>query len=105
MNTYNTTVCGLDITFRSSAESARVEQAVNFIQESYLSLQSHGSQVSRDRILAILAIGLADDLFELQKEKSEKDKGNEENNLEEKNLEKRLQKMLDSINSIIPLNN
>ncbi len=102
MNNYTATVCGLDITFRSTADSERVEQAVNFIQKSYLSLQSHGSQVSKDRLLAILAIGLADDLFELQKEHNKITSETSEKTFDEKNFEKRLQKMLDTIESINP---
>ncbi len=105
METYQLTVCGVDITFKTKASEERLQKAAVFVNESYNSLQSHGSQVSRDRLLAILAVGLTDDLFELQKEVEQLRNSKEGNSIDGKQIEARLQKMLNSINSIRPINN
>ncbi len=101
MQTYNVIACGLDISFNSTADAERVRRATEFIQQSYDSLQFHGSQLGRDRLLAIIAIGIADDLLQLQKEHEKLLEKVGEEKQKEDAVESRIEDLLDMINTHI----
>ncbi len=94
MQTYNVIACGLDISFSSDADAERVKRATELIQQSYDSLRSHGSQLGRDRLLTILAIGIADDLLQLQNECDRLIEASENKESERKAINQRLGSLL-----------
>ncbi len=104
MHTYNVVACSLDLTFNSDADEKRVRKAIELVQKSYDSLRSHGSQIGRDRLLAILAIGIADDLLQLQDEHDKMSKVSEKKDFEEEALQTRLERILQMVDSSLEEN-
>jgi cell division protein ZapA len=62
----NLTVLGHDVAFKPGADMARVRDVVRLLEERFAELKSHGGQ-SREALLIFLALGLADDVLQLQK--------------------------------------
>ena len=65
---YNLTVLGTAVSFRHSADLERVREAIALVEGRFADqkLRSHGMQ-SKDILLTVLALGLADDLLQSQK--------------------------------------
>ena len=68
-DTINLTVLGLSIAFKPGADMRRVQEAVRLIEERFADqkLRFHGGQ-TKDILLTFMALGLADDLLQSQKE-------------------------------------
>lgn len=66
MNSFELNVLGLDISFRTEAEAYRVERARAFVEEQYDKISQNGSRFSKERLLTLLILGLADDLLQTQ---------------------------------------
>ncbi len=64
MPSYNMTVLGLQVAFKAEADQKRVEDAKSFIEERYKRLQADGKQISKEKLLLFVALGLADDLLQ-----------------------------------------
>jgi cell division protein ZapA len=62
----NLTVLGHEVAFKPGADMERVRCAVRLLEERFAELKFHGGQ-SRDALLIFLALGLADDVLQLQK--------------------------------------
>ncbi|QJT11343.1 cell division protein ZapA [Oceanidesulfovibrio marinus] len=62
MNRYNLTLLGFNISFMAEADRERVDEAVALLESRYKKLDD-GRQISRERLLIFLALGLADDLL------------------------------------------
>ncbi|MDR2054421.1 MAG: cell division protein ZapA [Desulfovibrio sp.] len=62
----NFTVLGHDVAFKPGADMARVRNAVCLLEERFAELKFHGGQ-GREALLIFLALGLADDVLQLQK--------------------------------------
>ena len=67
--TVNLTVLGLSIAFKPGADMKRVQEAVQLVEERFADqkLRFHGGQ-TKDILLTFMALGLADDLLQSQKE-------------------------------------
>lgn len=65
---YNLAVLGTLVPFRNSVDLDRVHEAIAIVEERFADqkLRSHGMQ-SKDILLTVLALGLADDLLQTQK--------------------------------------
>ena len=65
----NLTVLGLSIAFKPGADMDRVQEAVRLVEERFTDqkLRFHGGQ-TKDILLTFMALGLADDLLQSQKE-------------------------------------
>lgn len=100
MNAYTKTVCGLEITFHTSADAERVDNATSFIQQKFDSLQAHGSQIQREKLLLVLLIGITDDLLQIQKKQDEMLEVVDKKNQQDKTTEAQLTLMLEMINSL-----
>lgn len=94
MHSYHLDLCDLQVAFRTEATPERVEKARQYVEERYGKVKAQGGQFGRDRLLVMLLIGMADDLLELQEQKSlvnsrldELLQNLEENTPEEKNGE------------------
>lgn len=68
-DTINLTVLGLSIAFKPEADMQRVRDAVRLVEERFADqkLRFHGGQ-TKDILLTFIALGLADDLLQSQKE-------------------------------------
>jgi len=68
-DTINLTVLGLSIAFKPEADMQRVQDAVRLVEERFADqkLRFHGGQ-TKDILLTFIALGLADDLLQSQKE-------------------------------------
>ena len=62
MHRYNLTLLGLNISFMAEADRERVDEAVALLESRFAKLDD-GRQISRERLLTFLALGLADDLL------------------------------------------
>ncbi|WP_045220978.1 cell division protein ZapA [Desulfonatronum thioautotrophicum] len=61
MPSHTISVLGLDLAFKADAEHAQVVAARKEIEERYAMLRAQGKHMSREKLLAFLALGLADD--------------------------------------------
>ena len=70
-DTINLTVLGLSIAFKPGADMRRVQEAVRLVEERFADqkLRFHGGQ-TKDILLTFIALGLADDLLQSQKEQA-----------------------------------
>ncbi|MDR3320771.1 MAG: cell division protein ZapA [Desulfovibrio sp.] len=64
----NFTVLGLDVVFKPGANMERVRSAVRLLEERFAELRLIREGQSRDALLTFLALGLADDVLQRQKE-------------------------------------
>ena len=71
-DTINLTVLGLSIAFKPEADMQRVQDAVRLVEERFADqkLRFHGGQ-TKDILLTFMALGLADDLLQSQKEQAD----------------------------------
>ena len=73
MNSYQLDVCDLKLAFRTAAGPERVERARSYVDELYEQVKVHGGALGRERLLAMLLVGLADDLLQLREQHSKAD--------------------------------
>ena len=71
-DTINLTVLGLSIAFKPGADMRRVQEAVRLVEDRFADqkLRFHGGQ-TKDILLTFIALGLADDLLQSQKEQAD----------------------------------
>ena len=71
-DTINLTVLGLSIAFKPGADMRRVQEAVRLVEERFADqkLRFHRGQ-TKDILLTFMALGLADDLLQSQKEQAD----------------------------------
>ena len=62
------TVLGIDLVFRAEASPEQVEEAKALVEGRFEKLQQSGRLFSREKLLTFLALGLADDLIQAQKQ-------------------------------------
>ena len=70
MHSYHLDLCETHVAFRTEADPDRVEKAREYVEERYGKVKAQGGQFGRDRLLVMLLISMADDLLELQEQKS-----------------------------------
>ena len=63
----------VNVSFRTEAGNERVEKAHEYAQSLYEALKVHGGNLTRDRLLAILLLGITDDLLQQRKNNSSHD--------------------------------
>ncbi len=71
VRSYNLSVLGLEVSFKAEADPQRVEQARQLVEERYNKLKFHGKQLSKERLLTFLVLGLADDLLQANHQQQE----------------------------------
>jgi cell division protein ZapA len=54
----------VNVSFRTEAGNDRVHKAHEYAQSLYEELKVHGGNLTRDRLLAILLLGITDDLLQ-----------------------------------------
>ncbi len=58
----------LEVSFRSEAELWQVKKACQYADSLYEQLKPQGSHLGRDKLLALLIVGIADDLLQLRQQ-------------------------------------
>ena len=64
MPSYSLSVLGLSVSFKAEANHDRIEEAKDLLEERFHQLGFHGRQISKEKLLTFLALGLADDLLQ-----------------------------------------
>jgi cell division protein ZapA len=64
MPTHTLTVLGLEVSFKAQADHERVQKAKELLEERYKELNQHGRRLSKEKLLTFLALGLADDILQ-----------------------------------------
>jgi len=62
MPSYTKVVLGLELTFKTDADSNRVDRSMALVDERYRLLDPDGKNLSKEKLLTFVALGLADDL-------------------------------------------
>ena len=62
------TVLGIDLVFRAEASPEQLEEAKALVEGRFEKLQQSGRLFSREKLLTFLALGLADDLIQAEKQ-------------------------------------
>ena len=63
MPKYSLSIVGLDLSFTTDAEPQRVEAARKLVEQRYNLLQAGGKTLGKEKLLAFVALGLADDML------------------------------------------
>ncbi|WP_243439306.1 cell division protein ZapA [Fundidesulfovibrio soli] len=63
MPSYSKVVIGLELSFKTDAEPERVEQAKMLVEDRYRLLNPANKNLSKEKLLTFVALGLADDLI------------------------------------------
>lgn len=71
MRSFNLTVLGLEVSFKAEADPKRVESAKALVEERFDRLKFHGRQLSKEKLLTFLVLGLADDLLQANRRNEE----------------------------------
>lgn len=71
MQSFNLTVLGLEVSFKAEADPKRVEQAKALVEERFNRLKFHGRQLSKEKLLTFLVLGLADDLLQSNRQEAD----------------------------------
>jgi len=67
MPSYTITVNGLEISFKTDADEPRIQVAQALLEERFAELSKGGRYISREKLLTLLALGMADDYLELRR--------------------------------------
>lgn len=73
MHSHTLEVLGLELSFKAEADPRRIEKARELLDERYGRLAQHGG-LSKEKLLAFLALSLADDVLQMQEERGSTDK-------------------------------
>ncbi|MDL2268068.1 cell division protein ZapA [Desulfovibrio sp. OttesenSCG-928-G15] len=71
MHSHTLVVMGMELSFKAQADPNRIERARVLLDERYQRLAQHGGMLSKEKLLAFLALSLADDVLIMQDEKKE----------------------------------
>ena len=63
MPSYNLSIEGLDLSFKTDAEPERVNFAKALVEQRYNMLKAGGKTLGKEKLLAFVALGLADDML------------------------------------------
>lgn len=67
MPRYTITVNGLELSFKTDADEGRIKQAQALLEERFADLSRDGRYISREKLLTLLALGMADDYLEVRR--------------------------------------
>lgn len=70
MHSHTIEVLGLELSFKLNVDPVRIERAKALLEERYAKLARHGGTLSKEKLLAFLALSLADDVILMQDDKA-----------------------------------
>lgn len=71
MRSHTLEVLGLEVSFKAEADPRRIERARALLAERYGKLTQHSGHLSKEKLLTFLALSLADDVIQMQEEKTD----------------------------------
>ncbi len=71
MQSHNLTVFGLELSFKAKTDPEHLKRACLLLEERFSRLSQAGGHLSKEKLLAYLALALAADLLHMQDEKQE----------------------------------
>jgi cell division protein ZapA len=89
MPSYNLSLMGLEVSFKTEADQKRVSEAKKLLEQRFNGLNERGRILSKEKVLMLLALSLADDLLQSLEGRRE--------------LEGKLERLLQRVDSIAPL--
>ncbi len=63
MPSYNLSIAGFDLSFKTDAGPERVNSARDLVEQRYNMLKAGGKTLGKEKLLAFVALGLADDVL------------------------------------------
>jgi cell division protein ZapA len=88
MTSYNLSLMGLEVSFKTEADQKRVSEAKKLLEQRFTGLNERGRILSKEKVLMLLALSLADDLLQSLENRRE--------------LEGKLERLLDRVDSSLP---
>ncbi|MGM0645637.1 MAG: cell division protein ZapA [Thermodesulfobacteriota bacterium] len=73
MPEYKLTVLGQEVAFKTDADSERVQEAMDLLENRYQELEARGLRLGKQKLLVFLALGLADDYLQMTERLQEQD--------------------------------
>ena len=70
MPSYTITINGLEISFKTDADAERIQVAQTLLEDRFAELSKGGRYISREKLLTLLALGMADDYLETRRKLS-----------------------------------
>ncbi len=67
MPTYRLTILGQEVSFRANVDEARIQEAKKVVLDRFDKLNTFGSRLSNEKLLILVALGLADDLLQTKR--------------------------------------
>jgi len=64
MPTYRLSILGQEVSFRANVDEARILEAKKVILDRFNKLNTFGSRLSNEKLLILVALGLADDYLQ-----------------------------------------
>ncbi len=64
MPRYTLSLLGMEINFSADARDEQIEDARQLVEDRFSDLSKNGSNISKEKLLTCLALGLADDFLE-----------------------------------------
>jgi cell division protein ZapA len=64
MPSYNFSLMGLEVSFTTEADQKRVSEAKKLLEQRFNGLNERGRILSKEKVLMLLALSLADDLLQ-----------------------------------------
>ncbi len=61
MPSYNLSILGQEISFKTDVEEKRVREAIELIEKRFAGLDTYGSRMNKEKLLILVALSLADD--------------------------------------------
>jgi cell division protein ZapA len=89
MPSYNLSLMGLEVSFKTEADQKRVSDAKKLLEQRFKGLNERGRILSKEKVLMLLALSLADDLLQSLEGRRE--------------LEGKLERLLQRVDSIASL--
>ncbi|MDR3176839.1 MAG: cell division protein ZapA [Desulfovibrio sp.] len=71
MHSHTLEVLGLELSFKAEADPDRIGKAKELLNERYERLLRHGGSLGKEKLLAFLALSLADDVLIMRQERGE----------------------------------
>ncbi len=63
MPSYNLSILGLELSFKTDAQPERIASASELVEQRYNMLKADGKTLGKEKLLAFVALGLADDVL------------------------------------------
>lgn len=68
MQSYNLSILGQEISFRTNADENRIKEAEKLIEHRFDKLNTYGSRLTNEKLLILVALSLADDFLQSNQE-------------------------------------